>query len=99
MMKLILTWDIKPGHEQDYFAYVLQEYLPQLNKFGFEVTDAWVTAYGNHPQVLLGALMESRLKAQTILGSDDWARLNEQLLDYVDNLEVKLAPQRGTFQF
>ena len=45
MMKLILTWDIKPGHEQDYFAYVLQEYLPQLNKFGFEVTDAWVTAF------------------------------------------------------
>ncbi|MDD2521976.1 MAG: hypothetical protein PHW11_04055 [Anaerolineaceae bacterium] len=98
-MKLILTWDIKPGHEQDYFAYVLQEYLPQLNKFGFEVTDAWVTAFGERPQVLLGAVMESRFKARKVLGSDEWAQVNEQLMAYVDNMEVKLAPHKGNFQF
>ena len=40
MIKLIMTWDIKPGHEQDYFTYVLHEYLPQVNKFSFDVTDA-----------------------------------------------------------
>lgn len=99
MIKLILTWDIKPGHEQDYFTYVLHEYLPQVNKFGFEVTDAWVTVYGNRPQILLGAVMASRFKARTVLMSNEWGHLNEQLLDYVDNLQFKLAPHKGGFQF
>lgn len=99
MIKLLLTWDVKPGNEQDYFAYVLHEYLPQVNRFGFEVTDAWVTVYGNRPQILLGAVMASRLKARTVLESDEWDRLNEQLMNYVDNLEFKLAPYKGNFQF
>lgn len=99
MIKLILTWDIKAGHEQDYFAYVLREYLPQVNKFGFEVTDAWVTVFGNRPQILLGAIMASRLKARTVMTSNEWDRLNEQLLDYVDNLQYKLVPHKGGFQF
>ena len=99
MIKLLMTWDVKPGNEQDYFAYVLHEYLPQINRFGFEVTDAWVTVYGNRPQILLGAVMASRLKARTVLESDEWDRLNEQLMNYVDNLEFKLAPYKGNFQF
>lgn len=99
MIKLIMTWNIKPGHEQDYFGYVLHEYLPQINKFGFEVTDAWVTVYGNRPQILLGAVMASRLKARTVLGSNEWDRINEKLMGYVDDLEFKLAPHKGGFQF
>jgi hypothetical protein len=99
MIKLIMTWNIKPGHEQDYFGYVLHEYLPKINKFGFEVTDAWVTVYGDRPQILLGAIMASRLKARTVLESNEWENLNEQLSEYVDNLQFKLAPHKGGFQF
>lgn len=99
MVKLILTWNIKPGHEQDYFAYVLREYLPLINKLGFEVTDAWVTVFGSRPQVLLGAVIASVSKAREVLASDDWERLNEQLMNYVENLEYKLTPYKGGFQF
>jgi hypothetical protein len=99
MIKLIMTWNIKPRHEQDYFGYVLHEYLPKINKFGFEVTDAWVTVYGDRPQILLGAIMASRLKARTVLESNEWENLNEQLSEYVDNLQFKLAPHKGGFQF
>ena len=99
MIKLIMTWNIKPGHEQDYFGYVLHEYLPKINKFVFEVTDAWVTVYGDRPQILLGAIMASRLKARTVLESNEWENLNEQLSEYVDNLQFKLAPHKGGFQF
>jgi len=99
MIKLIMTWNIKPGHEQDYFGYVLHEYLPQINKFGFEVTDAWVTVYGNRPQILLGAVMASRLKARKVMASDQWDQMNEQLMNFVDNLEFKLCSHKGGFQF
>ena len=99
MIKLIMTWDIKPGNEQEYFAFVLHEYLPQFNKFGFEITDAWVTVYGNRPQILVGAVIASKLKARKVMSSDEWNNLNEQLKGLVDNLEFKLATHKGSFQF
>ena len=99
MVKLILTWDIKPGREQDYFGFVLREYLPQINKFGFEVTDAWITVYGEQPQVLLGAVMPSLNKARQLINSEEWKSLNEQLLDYVEDFQVKVAEHKGGFQF
>lgn len=99
MVKLILTWNIKPGREQDYFSFVLREYLPQINKFGFEVTDAWITVYGEQPQVLLGAVVSSLSKARQLISSEEWNQLNEQLLDYVDDQEVKLTEHKGGFQF
>lgn len=99
MIKLIMTWDIKPGNEQEYLKFVWHEYLPKLNRFGFEVTDAWVTVFGNRPQILLGAVTASKFKARTVLGSNEWNQINEQLMAFVDNLEYKLAPQKGGFQF
>ncbi len=99
MVKLIMTWDIKPGREQDYFAYVLKEYLPHINQMGFDVTDAWVTVFGDRPQILLGAVMPSASQARRILGTDEWGQLNDQLLNYVSNLDFKLAPHKGGFQF
>lgn len=99
MLKVIFTWNIKPGHEQDYFAYVLREYLPGINKLGIEVTDAWATVFGNQPQVLLGAVVDSREKAQSVLESDQWNDLTDVLLDYVDDFEIKFAAHKGGFQF
>ena len=97
--KMIQTWNIKPGHEQEYFGFVVGEYLPRLNKLGLEITDAWVTVYGNRPQILVGAVIASKLKARKVMASDEWNTLNEQLKGLVDNLEFKLATHKGGFQF
>lgn len=99
MVKVILTWNIKPGHEQDYFAYVLREYLPGINKLGMEVTDAWATVFGDQPQVLLGAVVPTQVKAHQIVESDQWQDLTDVLMDYVDDFEIKLTPHKGGFQF
>ena len=53
--KLIMTWDINPEHEQEYFEFVVREFLPQVQKFGFQLSDAWVTVYGERPQIMVGA--------------------------------------------
>jgi hypothetical protein len=99
MLKVIQTWNIKPGHEQDYFAYVLREYLPGINKLGMEVTDAWATVYGDQPQVLLGAVVPSREVADRIINSEKWQQLTDVLLDYVDDFEIKFTAHKGGFQF
>jgi len=98
-VKLILTWDITPEHEQEYFEFVVREFIPGVQRLGFELTDAWATVFGNRPQILVGALLASESRARQVLRSADWQSLNNQLLAYVENYSEKVVPARGGFQF
>ena len=42
-VKLIFTWDIAPDREQDYFEFMVREFIPGVQRLGFELTDAWAT--------------------------------------------------------
>ncbi len=98
-IKVIMTWDIIPGREQEYFEFVVRNFMPGVQKLGMALSDAWVTIYGDHPQILVGAVVPGLERAQEIVKSEDWDLLNQQLQDYVTNYELKLAPLEGGFQF
>ena len=97
--KMIMTWDIAPGHEQEYFEVVVREFLPGVQRLGFELSDAWITVYGARPQVLVGAKLPAGFKGQQLLRSSEWKNLNNRLLDFVTNYTQKIVPARGGFQF
>jgi hypothetical protein len=98
-VKVIMSWDIIQGREQEYFEFVVRRFMPGVQKLGMVLSDAWVTIYGDHPQILVGAVVPGLEKAENILNSDEWGQLNQRLLDYVHNYELKLAPLQGGFQF
>ncbi len=98
-IKVIMTWDIIPGREQEYFEFVVRNFMPGVQKLGLALSDAWVTIYGDHPQILVGAVVPGLERAQEIIGSVEWNLLNQQLRDYVTNYDLKLAPLEGRFQF
>lgn len=98
-VKVIMSWDIVQGREQDYFEFVVRSFMPGVQKLGMALSDAWVTIYGHHPQILVGAVVPGLDKAQEIITSEEWIFLNDKLLDYVENYELKLAPLQGGFQF
>ncbi len=97
--KLIMTWDISPEHEQEYFEFVVREFIPGVQRLGFEVSDAWATVYGDQPQIMVGATLPSATKVKQILRSTEWKSLNNQLLDYVKNYTFKIVEAKGGFQF
>jgi len=98
-VKVIMSWDIIPGREQEYFEFVVRRFMPGVQKLGMALSDAWVTIYGDHPQILVGAVVPGREKAERIISSQEWQQLNSRLLDFVQNYEIKLAPLEGGFQF
>jgi len=97
-VKLLMTWNIIPGREQDYFEYVVREFIPNIQKLGLEPTDAWITVYGDHPQILAGAKAGSGAILQDILLSDEWEQITTRLRDYVSDLEYKSVTPRNGFQ-
>jgi hypothetical protein len=98
-VKLIISWDIVQEREQEYFEFLIREFLPGMQKMGFELSDAWATVYGNEPQIMVAAILPSPEHAEELLVSDEWVSLHNRLLDYVENYSQKLVSARGGFQF
>lgn len=97
--KLIMTWDIAPEREQEYFEFVVREFIPGVQRLGFELTDAWATLYGSQPQIMVGATLPSLAKVQQVLRSSEWQSLANQLLDFVQHYEQKVVESQSGFQF
>jgi hypothetical protein len=97
--KLVMTWDIAPEREQEYFEFVVREFIPGVQRLGFELTDAWATIYGGQPQIMVGATLPSLGQVQQVLRSNEWESLSNQLQDFVQNFSQKVIEAQGGFQF
>jgi hypothetical protein len=97
-VKLLLTWDIIPGREQEYFEFVVREFIPQLQQLGLQPNDAWFTMYGNQPQITAEVQAANLSEVQRVLKTDEWTSLVNRLLDYVENYNAKIVKARAGFQ-
>ncbi len=99
MYKLLMTYDIRPGRESEYFEFVVQEFVPQLTRLGIQPTEAWYTVYGEGvPQILTGGVMQERDALERVLETEEWKTLLGKLLALVSNFNQKIVPARGPFQ-
>jgi hypothetical protein len=98
-VKVIMTWDIAPEHEQEYFEFVIGEWVPGVQRLGFQPTEAWATVYGSYPQIQVNLLADTESAARKVFNSKDWGTLEDRLLTYVNNFSYKIVPARMGFQF
>jgi len=96
--KLLISWDIKPNLEQEYFEFVIREYVPGITRLGIDPTDAWYTLYGDCAQILTACVAKDSATMFSILNGEDWRELQTKLLEYVENLEQKVVPATNGFQ-
>lgn len=98
-VKLLLSYDVRPGHEGAYRRFVLEELIPRVQELGLMPTDAWHTAYGDYPNRLLGFVADDADVARNAMASDEWAALMGRLEGYVSDLSRRLVLMRGGFQW
>ena len=96
--KLLLSWDILPGREQEYFEFVVREFIPGIQSMGLEPSDAWLTIYGEQPQILTGVQVSNLTSLNAVMASQEWDLMVSKLLDYVDNLQIKKVIAKPGFQ-
>ena len=97
-VKLLMTWDIKPGKEAEYFDFVVREFVPGLQHVFIHPTEAYLTVYGTGAQILTGGVVDDLPTMHDILEGDDWHVLQDKLLTFVDNFKKKVVPATGRFQ-
>ena len=98
-VKVIMTWDIAAERDQEYFEFVIGEFVPGVQRLGLQPAEAWATIYGAYPQIQVGLLASDLPQARRILASADWTLLQERLFGYVKNYSYKIVNVRTGFQF
>ena len=96
--KLLLSYHVSQERQQEYYQFVMGRYLPAMQSMGFQMSEAWHTAYGNAPNRLVGLVCEDEETMNELLESESWESLIEQLEDIVSDLDYKFIPYRGGFQ-
>lgn len=97
-VKMLMTWDILPGREQEYFEFVVREFIPGIQRLGLEPSDAWFTMYGEGPQIMAAVQAPSMATLDRTLNSSEWDSLKGDLLEYVEGFDYKVVPARAGFQ-
>lgn len=98
-VKVLMTWDIAAERDQEYFEFVIGEFVPGVQRLGLQPAEAWATLYGSYPQIQVGLLATDAHEARRVLASPEWTMLQERLFGYVKNYSYKIVPARNGFQF
>lgn len=97
-VKLLMSWDIRAGQDQEYFEFMVREWLPALQRLGLEPSDNWLTMYGAASQILMGVQAQSLKVMKQVIETDEWNTLHAKLLTLVENYEQKVIKATGGFQ-
>jgi hypothetical protein len=98
-VKLLISYDILTETQQEYYEFIMREFIPKLQEMGVAMTEAWHTAYGDYPVRMAGFVAPDKETMTDLLHSDEWKKLAQQFEQYVANLQLKVVPYKEGFQF
>lgn len=97
-VKLLLEYELNQDTVQEYYQFVMGQYVPTLQSMGLQMSEAWHTAYGSAPDRLVGFVCGDWDTMNKLLSSEVWHTLNTDLQKYVSDFQYKVVPYRGGFQ-
>jgi translation initiation factor 2 alpha subunit (eIF-2alpha) len=97
-MKLLMQWDIRPGHDSQYLEFIVREFVPSVEQMGLQIVGVWYTLYGDESQILVAVVAQNEQVLHQILASQKWEGLLNRLSQHVTNVQTKIVPDRDRFQ-
>ena len=58
MVKVLISYDMQQGKEQECQDYLVNKMAPALARMGFQFSDVWYTIWGESPEILGGGEVE-----------------------------------------
>lgn len=91
MLKVLISYDMQPGKEQECQEYLVTKLAPGLAKMGFRIADVWYTLWGDAPQILSGGMVENMEQAHKIFTSKPWEKLADGMTPYTNNFKLRVV--------
>ena len=90
-LRLILTWNIRPGREQEYSMFVNDRLAPGLVEIGLPPHDVYYTTYGRVPQIMVVLEVPDPDTLQQAMDSTQWHTLKSELLQFIEDYQEKVV--------
>lgn len=100
-VSLIMTWNLKPDIEQEYFEFVVRDWVPATTRLGLQTVAAWYTSYRSDPTVPMirvEGITESLDEMRRVLQHPEWHALQSRLDEFVEDYSQKVLYTNGEFQ-
>src|SRR5260221_14622965 len=97
-VKILMSWDIKQGQDQEHFEFVGREFAPGITRLGLQPTEAWFAIYGECAQIMMAGITPDFATIKTFLDTQEWKELHARLLQYVSNYSQKIFRFSTNFQ-
>ena len=97
--KLLIRYNVKSTTNEDYFQFVINEFVPAMQELGLYMIQVYHTAYGNRPMRQLEFVAEDLDTVRSAMQSEAWKGLYEKLSHYISDYDQKLVKFRDGFQF
>ena len=96
--KMLLTYNIVPPMQEEYMQFMMNVFIPALQRIGLENVGVWHTAYGKYPMRLLAFVADEK-EMQAALNDDRWKQVESRLKQYVSDYACRIVPYEPGFQF
>ena len=98
-VKLLVTYDVPVARQEEYYQFVLGEFVPGVQNLGLQMTEVWHTAYGDYPVRLTGFVAQDYATMVTILNDPAFLGLEDRLKEFVSNYQRRIVQLKNGFQW
>jgi len=96
--KMLLTYNLVPAAQDEYMQFMMNVFVPMLQRLGLENVGVWHTAYGDYPTRLLAFVAEDAAM-RAALADTRWQTVEARLKQYVTDYTCRIVPNEPGFQF
>ncbi|MEM7800597.1 MAG: hypothetical protein AAF633_15495 [Chloroflexota bacterium] len=97
-IKIVMTWNIRENREPEYSEFIVNEFIPRLNRIGLRKLEFWYTSFGEINQIHATGIAKSMSEMKVVTQSEEWESLQDMLQGYVKDYTQKLIKNDGGFQ-
>jgi hypothetical protein len=97
--KLLIRYNVKLTTNEDYFQFVINEFVPAMQELGLYMVQVYHTAYGDYPLRQLEFVAEDLETVRKAMNSEAWKQLHAKLDFFISDYDQKLVKFRDGFQF
>ncbi len=97
--KLLLTYNILAEQQEEYLNFMMNNFIPGLQRLGLVNSGVWHTAYGDYPARLIIFVADDQDTMDKALGSKSWKDLETKLERFVKDYTRRVVPFQPGFQF
>ncbi|HSL62573.1 MAG TPA: hypothetical protein VK885_12350 [Desulfotignum sp.] len=99
-VKLMHYWTIIPSTGDEYAKFIINKYIPGVNRLGLHAVAGWSVLVGSYSEVIMETVSSDLDQLEAAFKTTEYRRLKSELLNLVKNYKTKIMvpiKKRGSY--